>query len=150
MSEIEYAGARPLDEEEKALLKRFEKFEEEALDKLDAGAQQIIQLVTGLLGLTLAALALGDAQFAAALTRPLAVGCAWLSVLALLVALLAAAWGQLPQEYLYRAASLSDKKARYARMVQHKSRAMYVAFVAFGFGVATFAGLVLSVLLGRR
>jgi hypothetical protein len=51
-------------------------------------------------------------------------------VILLLAALLAAAWGQLPQEYVYRAASLSDKKDRYARMVEHKSRAMYVAFVA--------------------
>lgn len=149
MSEIEYDGARPLNDEEKILIQRFEKFEEEAPAKLDAGAQQIIQLVTGLLGLTLGALALGDAQFAAALTQPLAVGCAWLSVITLLVALLAAAWGQLPQEYLYRAASPGDKKACYVRMVQHKAVAMYVAFVAFGFGVVTFAGLVLSVLLGR-
>ena len=60
MNEIDYGGARPLSEDEQTLLKRFAKFEEESLDKLDASAQQIIQLVTGLLGLTLGTLALGE------------------------------------------------------------------------------------------
>ena len=147
--EIKNLSSRPLLPDEQRLLQIFDKIEESSLDHLDEGARQIIQLVTALYGVIFGVLALGAEKMGAELHRPLVLVLGIAAVLAFLVALLAAAWAVLPQPYYYRSANLTDKKARYTQMIEHKSRTLYVAFVAFAFGAILFALLVIGMLYWR-
>src|SRR4051812_10873067 len=117
--EIIDRGERLPTDEETALVRFFQKQEETSVEHLEEAARQIIQLVTALYGVIFGVLALGADKVGAELHTPLVLALGIFAVLAFLVALLAALWAVLPQPYHYRPASLTDKKASYAQMIQH-------------------------------
>lgn len=146
---VTVVGVRAAAPAEKELLRIFDKWESESLSNIEGGARQIIQLVSALLGVMLAALALGDEKFAAALQAPLPIALAALTLLAWLAALLAALAVVIPGSHLLRRASLDDMRTVYQTLLAQKSLRMNVAVVAFGAGIVAFGALVFTLLFTR-
>jgi hypothetical protein len=140
---------RPETEDEAALRAWFDKQEVEAVGNLEAGARQIIQLVTAFYGVIFGVVALGKDKFEASLRLPGVIVPAGIAILALLVALIAGLVVVAPLPYRYRDASVSDQKAVFKELLAGKSTSLLIAAIAFGAGLAAFAVLILVMLFHR-
>lgn len=143
------ATSRQLTDEEATLIAWFKKQEAASVDNLEAGARQIIVLVTTFMSIVLGALALGKDKFDAVLRLPWVGGTGIITLGLLLAALLAALVVVLPFAYRYRGASLDDKRRTYQRITRTKSRGLLVAAVFFWFGMLCSACMVLGIVVGR-
>ncbi len=141
--------SRPLTDEEADLVAWFEKQEAESVTNLEAGARQIISLITAFYGLIFGVLAFGKEKFEASLSNPEIIIPGWLSVGLLLLALGAALVVVSPKAYLYREASLDDMRATYHRLLARKSSWFQAAVILFGLGLTAFAALIFSLFGGR-
>lgn len=147
MNGPEIVEVRPPTPEEEALVSLFSDLEKGSLDALDAGARQVITLVTGLLGLFLGILALGDAPpyLAYPEVRGLGLGATGAFFVALWLALNALR----PRPYPFARHSLTQMRARLAEMREAKSRSLRWAHRAFGLGVLALALLLADLLAWR-
>jgi len=141
--------SRPLRDEEKDTVDWFEAQEAESVNNLEAGARQIIGLVTAFYGVIFGVIGLGSDKFEASLRLPWVIGLGGASVGLLLLALGAALAAAAPRRYSYREASLDDMRTVYQRILAFKSNWLRAATVLFGLGLAAFAGLIVSLLLAR-
>jgi hypothetical protein len=141
--------SRPLTDEEQDVVTKFEELETETLDNLEAGARQIISLVTAFYGLIFGAIALGQDKFEATLRLPWIVGFGSTAIVLLLLALGTALVVVIPQRYDYRESRLDDIKAAYRKMLARKSAWLRSSTILFGLGLATFAILIISMLTAR-
>jgi hypothetical protein len=141
--------SRLLTDEEKDTVAWFETQEVESINNLEAGARQIISLVTAFYGVIFGVIALGSEKFEASLRAPWVIGLGGTSVGLLLLALGAALMVVAPRRYAYREASLDDMRATYSNLVAFKSGWLAAATLLFGLGLAAFAGLIVSMLLAR-
>jgi uncharacterized membrane protein len=138
----------PMDEESDVAA-WFEKQENESVSNIEAGARQIISLITAFYGLIFGVLAFGADKFEASLKLPWVMGLGALAIVLLLAALGAALAVVIPRRYEYREASLDDLQATYHKIAGHKSDWLRVALLCFGLGLAAFAALILSILVAR-
>jgi len=136
-------------DDEAALRAWFDKQEVEAVGNLEAGARQIIQLVTAFYGVIFGVVSLGKDKFEASLRLPEVIVLGGIAILALLLALIAGLVVVAPLPYRYRDASLSDQIAVYQEMLAGKSTSLLISAIAFGVGLAAFAALILVMLFGR-
>lgn len=141
--------SRPLSDPEKDLVDWFEKQESESVSNLEAGARQIISLITAFYGLIFGVISLGSEKFEASLRSPWVIGLGVTAVALLLLALGASLVVVAPRRYAYREASLDDMRATYQQIVARKSRWLLRTTVLFALGLATFAGLIVVMFLGR-
>jgi Flp pilus assembly protein protease CpaA len=147
--EIVSVKIRPETEDEAALRSWFDKQEADTVSNLEAGARQIIQLVTAFYGVIFGVVALGKDKFEASLHLPAVIAFGAVAILALLAALIAGLVVVAPLPYRYRSASLLDQKAVYAKMLGRKSTSLLISAIAFGLGLAAFASLIVAMLYHR-
>ncbi|MEM7133590.1 MAG: hypothetical protein AAF702_45270 [Chloroflexota bacterium] len=139
---IKRVTPRPLLSNEKRVIDFFDDIETKSVDTLEAGAKEIIRLVTGFLGLLLGIVSLGSASVAPILQlTEIKIG-ALAAILLLLVALASALVTVMPRSYQVRYSSLDDKMEAYELMLERKSIGLQVAVFCFGLGLVTFAGLI--------
>jgi hypothetical protein len=136
-------------EEETELRTWFDKQEAETINNLEAGARQVIQLVTAFYGVLFGVVALGKDKIEASLHVPIVILCAGVAILAMLGALIAALVVVLPAGYRYRPASLSDQRMVYQKILLRKWRGLTATIIAFGLGLAAFAALIATMLIYR-
>lgn len=150
VAEVEYIDTqREPTDEEKDILAWFEKQEAESIANLEAGARQIISLVTAFYGVLFGVLSLGSDSFAAALGQPWIAWSAIFAVFLLLAALLSALAVVIPFAYSYGEKRLDQQQAAYRQMLDHKSTWLHRAMLFFGLGVFFFAVLIGLLLWGR-
>jgi hypothetical protein len=147
--EILRVAVRKETPEESRLAAWFEKQTAGDMDALETGARQVIQLVTAFYGVIFGAVALGQEKFAAALKMPLVTRLGAGAILAMLVALAAALVVVMPFGVRYRPASPSNEQSVYRGLLARKAVGLTVAGVAFGVGLAAFAGLTVAMLYFR-
>ncbi len=138
--------SRPLTDEEQDLTSWFEKQEAESISNLEAGARQIISLITAFYGLIFGVIALGQDKFENTLQSPWVIGLGSAAVVVLLLALGAALLGVAPRRYRYRKASLDDMRAAYDKILARKSGSLLWANILFGLGLVVFAALIITML----
>lgn len=136
-------------EEEAELRAWFDQQEAETINNLEAGARQVIQLVTAFYGVIFGVVALGKDKFEASLHVPVVVVSGAVAILAMLGALIAALAVVLPAGYRYRPASLSDQRVVYRKILLRKWRGLTAAIIAFGLGLGAFAALIVAMLAYR-
>ena len=130
---------------EAAQRKWFEKQVLAAPDNLEAAARQIIGLVTGLLGVLFGVLAVASDPLPAYLSSPGIRGAGVASVVLLLLGLVTALIVVLPSRITVSSAKPEDQAAAFNQLLQHKSRALRVAVIAFALGlIALGVALVLA------
>ena len=141
--------SRLLTDEEKDLAAWFEKQEADSVGNLEAGARQIIALITAFYGLVFGVISLGSDKLEASLRSGWVISFGGAAVGILLAALGAALFAVAPRRYAYREASLVDRRAAYKKIVARKSKSLLWANILFGRGLAAFAALIISMLLAR-
>ena len=140
---------RPERPEETALAAWFQEQEQATLGHIEAGARQIIQLVTVFYGVIFGIISLGKEQIAVSLRSPLVIILSGAAIFSLLLALIFALVVVTPLPIRYRPASLSDQKAAYQAMLTRKAAGLRVATITFGLGLAAFAWLIFDLLYRR-
>jgi len=143
---LEIAGRPPTPEEE-ALVAHFAEMEKRSLEVLEAGARQIITLVTGLLGLFLGVLSLKAPPAYLAYGEVRGLGLA--IVVAYGTALGCALATVLPRPYPFRRHSLTQMQAQWEAMQRTKARWLHRASWAFGAGSLLLILLLADLLLFR-
>jgi p-aminobenzoyl-glutamate transporter AbgT len=150
MADISVGEPRLETSQEEALRLWFEEQEKAGLSNLEAGARQIIQLVTAFYGVIFGALSLGGDSLEASLHYRWVIIPGMAAVLALLGAMIAALVVVLPLfSYRYNPHKPAEQQAAYRKMVSLKSRGLRLAVVAFGIGLVAFAWLIISMLYYR-
>jgi hypothetical protein len=140
---------RPETEDESKLREWFDKQDGVVMDNLEAGARQVIQLVTAFYTVIFGIIALGKDKFEVSVKRPEVIILGGGAILLLLGALIAALVVVSPFGYRYREASVTDQKATYAAIVARKSIGFTVSGFFFGLGLAAFAALIVIMLFLR-
>ena len=141
--------SRPLTDREADILAWFEKQESESLTNLEAGARQIITLITGFLGLLLGIISLGKDSLADILTQPWLVWGSVATLVLLVLALGAALSVVLPRAYHYGEARLDEMKRVYDHIAGLKASWLRLATLFFGLGLGVLAAMMIGVLLAR-
>ncbi len=150
MAEISMGEARPETPQEAALRRWFEEQEQASLGHLEAGARQIIQLVTALYGLIFGVLALGSDRLEASLHDRWVIIPGMTAVLAMLVALLAALVVVLPLfAYTYSPHKPAEQQRAYRQMLKRKAMGLRLTVAGFAIGLAAFAWLIMAMLYYR-
>jgi hypothetical protein len=150
MSKIRVGPARRETSEETRAREFFDAQERKNLDTLEAGARQIITLVSAFYGVLLGTLALGREQMEAGLRLKPIVWAGGTAVGAWLVAILAALVVVLPLwEYSADPRRPTEQLAAYRRMRTRKKWGLRVAFAAFGLGMMALAGFLGGLLACR-
>jgi hypothetical protein len=146
MAKPRVAGMREPTEEEKALDAWFAEQALASPDNLEAAARTVVGLVTGLLGLLLGVLSVGEEPLPAALSLP------WLGYLGaaavalLLVALLFALGVLLPRRMALSSHRPDRQRAAFARMLARKARWLTCTVVAFGLGLLLLGAILIAAL----
>ncbi len=129
---------------EQALREWFDDQVKHNLDRLEAGAQTITQLVTGLYGVLFAVLAFGNLPKYLAL--PAVRWAGMLSLVAFFVALIAALVVLYPFRYATTEKyNLSERQNIYNQMRQRKTRSLTIALVGFLIGMIMLMVLIMVV-----
>jgi hypothetical protein len=136
-------------EDETRLREWFDKQEGVIMDNLEAGARQVIQLVTAFYTVLFGVIALGKDKFEVSVKRPEVILLGGAAILLLLGALIAALAVVSPFGYRYREASVTDQKKTYAAIVARKSTGFTISGIFFGLGLAAFAALIVVMLFLR-
>jgi len=140
---------RPLSDEESDLLAWFEDQERKSVDNVEAGARQLISLISAFYGLVFGVVSLGKDKMEASLSQPGTLVLGGAAILLLFLALIAALAVVWPRRYRYRDASLSDMRAVFEAMLARKSNWLGWALLAFGSALAAFGGMIFLLLLYR-
>jgi hypothetical protein len=127
----------------------FENQEGKTIDNLEAGARQIITLVTTFFGFTFGVLALGKDKYEVSLSSLVVLLVGWVAVGLLLAALLAALAVVMPRPAVYRESRLDQMKEIYQQLITRKSHRLQLALGFFGGGLAVFAVLIALMLSAR-
>lgn len=136
--------------QEEALRLWFEEQEKDNINNLEAGARQIIQLVTALYGVIFGVLSLGSDKLEATLHYRWVIIPGMTAVLAMLGAIIAALVVVLPLfSYTYNPHQPAEQQAAYEQMLKRKSWGVRLAVIGFGIGLAAFAWLITSMLYYR-
>ncbi len=142
------ASARAPRPDEEALHAWFAEQEKDPTKQIDAGAQQIIQLVTALYAVIFGVLAFASDPMPAYLAQANVRIFGLVTVVAYLVALLAALAVIMPGAYRYAKASQTRLEATFAAVMRRKVWGLGVALFCFALGTVGFAALFIVVLLG--
>lgn len=132
--------------EEREVREWFEAQRRTNLDRLEAGAQTLIQLITGVYGVLFAVLALSDQP--AYLQRPVVLWAGSAGVCVFFAALLAAIMVTLPRRVRYQEDNLTDMQRAYRRLVARKATLLRIAHIIFLIGVACLVTVILAILWG--
>ncbi len=145
------AGPSRLESQEEAALRVwFEEQEKKSIDNLEAGARQIISLVTAFYSLIFGVLALGADKLEASLHYRWVIIPAMIAVLAMLGAVLAALLVVLPIfSYTYNPNKPAGQKKTFETMSRLKSTGLRLSVIAFGLGLLAFAWLIIMMLYNR-
>jgi Trk-type K+ transport system membrane component len=114
------------------------------IERLEQGAQTIIQLVSGLYGVLFAVLALSDQP--AYLKTPIVQWAGTIGVCAFFAALLAAMLAALPRRFVYETDNLTEMKQVYNRLQGRKATLLRTAQVIFLLGTACLVTVILAIL----
>lgn len=136
----------PETKEDRALREWFDDQQRRSLDRLEAAAKTIIQLVTGIYGVLFGVLAFSDAP--GYLQRPVVRVFGTLSTLALFGALV---WAYLviqPREVAWQEDNLSEMGRVYRAVEARKGWRLNTAFVCFLAGLGALGVVILAVLWG--
>lgn len=132
--------------EEREVREWFEAQRRTNLDRLEAGAQTLIQLITGVYGVLFAVLALSDQP--AYLQRPVVLWAGSAGVCVFFAALLAAIMVTLPRRVRYQEDNLTDMQRAYRRLVARKATLLRIAHIIFLIGIACLVTVILAILWG--
>ncbi len=135
----------PETEETRALREWFAEQEKKNVDRLEEGAKNIIQLVTGLYGVLFAVLALSDQPAYLKLPQVQVLGITSLG--AFFVALIAAVIAVHPWRTGYQEDNITEMQGEYRRLLRRKAWSVRVALWLFLLGMALLAWFVALVLL---
>lgn len=141
-----YEG-RPETSDEAALREWFDKQAASAPDNLESAARQIITLVTSLLTILFAVLAVAGDPLPGYFLYP---SVRWLGVVAvlfLLLALAAAMWVVFPFRRVADKARPDEQKAVFAGLLERKSRFLRGAAICFFFGLVALGAVLIIALL---
>ncbi len=134
-------------EGERALREWFDKQALAAPDNLEAAARQIITLVTSLLTILLAVLAVAGDPLPAYFAYPTVRWLGVMGVVLLLLALAAALGVVFPFREAVQSARPDEQQAAFARLLQRKSRFLQVAAIAFFLGLVALGSVLIIALL---
>jgi hypothetical protein len=147
MAEAPFLEGRPPTEVERALGEWYVKGALSSPDRLEAAARTITGLVTALLGVFFAVMAVAEHPLPSYLwlgwVRPLGVG----SVLGLLVALVCALGVILPRPVRVSSHRLDEQAAEFERLLDRKSRWLWAAVIAFGAGLVALGAILILALI---
>ena len=144
MAEVHMREETP---EEKQMRKWFAKQALASPDTLEAAARTILQLVTGLLGVLFAVLAVASDPLPAYLELCLVRGLGIATVVALLAALVGALGVVLPRRIQVASARPDQQAAAFQALLARKARWLTGTVVAFGLGVLTLGAALIIALL---
>lgn len=129
---------------ERELREWFETQRRANLDRLESGAQTLIQLITGVYGVLFAVLSLNDQPAYLQLPVVRVMGSAGLGIF--FAALIAAVLVIIPQRVRYQTDNLTDMQRAYNRLVSRKAALLRVAQIGFVLGIACLVAVMLAVL----
>lgn len=122
----------------------FEQQERGSIERLETGAQTIIQLVTGLYGVLFVVLALGDQP--AYLQKPVVQWAGTISVFTFFGSLLASVLATLPRRVSYQQDNLTEMQQAYRQLERWKAGFLRVAQLMFLIGTACLVTVILAIL----
>ena len=122
----------------------FESQKRGNIERLEAGAQIIIQLVTGLYGLLFAVLALSDQP--AYLQEPIIQWAGTISVCTFFGSLLAAMLVAIPHRKVHQKDNLTEMRQLYLRLQGRKAILLRTAQIVFLIGTACLVTVILAIL----
>jgi len=134
----------PETDAERELREWFERQERGNIERLEAGAQTLIQLVTGLYGVLFAVLALSSQP--AYLQPPVVQWAGTLSMGAFFASLLAAMLVVLPRRTSYQQDNLTEMQQAYQRLLRRKASLLRMAHLVFLLGTAGLVAVILAIL----
>ncbi len=134
----------PETDDERELREWFESQERGNIERLEAGAQTIIQLVTGLYGVLFAVLALSDQP--AYLQNPIVQWAGTVGVCAFFGSLLAAMLVAIPRRIVYQKDNLTEMQRMYGRLQRRKATLLRTAQIVFLIGTACLVTVILAIL----
>ena len=147
MPSYRVVGTRVESPSEQEMRDWFAKQMLESPQNLEQGARLLIGLVTGLLSVLFGVLALAQNPVPAYLHLPYVRYLGAVAVVCVLVGLVAALDVVLPREWRFKPAKPASELETFHQIVRYKARALTVASVAFGAGIAVIAlALVLALL----
>ena len=142
--------ARPEKPAEKELHTWLETQRLKSVDNLEAGARQIITLVSLFYSIIFAALALGKDSMEASAGYQIVLVPGTVAVFALLTAIIAALVVVLPLFGIrYNALKPAEERAAFERLLQLKVWGLRLSVIAFGIGLIAFAVLIGTMLYYR-
>lgn len=133
--------------EDRELREWFESQQRGNIERLEAGAQTIMQLVTGLYGVLFAVLALSDQP--AYLQNPIVQWAGTVGVCAFFGSLLAAMLVVLPRRIGYQQDNLTEMQRMYGRLQGRKATLLQTAQIVFLLGTACLIAVILAILWNR-
>lgn len=130
--------------DDRELREWFESQERGNIERLEAGAQTIIRLVTGLYGVLFAVLALSDRP--AYLQNPIVQWAGTVGVCAFFGSLLAAMMVAIPRRMVYQKDNLTEMQQVYRRLQSRKATLLRTAQLMFLIGTACLVAVILAIL----
>lgn len=130
--------------DDRELREWFESQERGNIERLEAGAQTIIQLVTGLYGVLFAVLALSNQP--AYLQNPIVQWAGTVGVCTFFGSLLAAMLVAIPRRIVYQKDNLTEMQRVYGRLQGQKATLLRTAQVVFLIGTACLVTVILAIL----
>lgn len=130
--------------DDRELREWFESQERSNIERLEAGAQTIIQLVTGLYGVLFAVLALSDQP--TYLQNPIVQWAGTVGVCTFFGSLLAAMLVALPRRITYQKDNLTEMQGVYSRLQGRKATLLRAAQIVFLIGTACLVAVILAIL----
>lgn len=146
--EVRASRTRIATAQEDAVARWFAEQQQDPTKHLDAGAQQLITLVSALYTVVFGMLAFANDPVPAYLARVEVRASGTLVVLSYLVALLASLVVVLPWSYDYSSSSQTQMERVFQAIVRRKRRGLRVALGAFGVGSIALAVLLLLIMFG--
>lgn len=134
----------PETDAERELREWFERQERGNIERLEAGAQTMIQLVTGLYGVLFAVLALSSQP--AYLQRPVVQWVGTGGMFAFFASLLAAMLVVLPRRTSYQQDNLTEMQQAYQHLLRRKAGLLRIAHLVFLLGTACLVAVILAIL----
>lgn len=144
MKEKNEAASSPLTAEDRQLIEFFAGVRRSSLEALEAGARQLIGLVTTLLGLFFGVLAFKDEP--AYLASPMIKMIGTFSAMGYIAALFTALAVVLPRELNVPRYDLTAMRELLGDLYKHKSRFLSLSQACFAFGTLALLALILSLL----
>lgn len=136
----------PEQQEDRELREWFETQRRGNIERLIAGGQTLIQLITGVYGVLFGVLALNDQP--AYLKQPTVQWFGSIGVCLFFVALITATTVVVPRRNPYQANNLTELPQVYRDIVKRKATMLMVAQVCFVLGIGCVVGVILAIVWG--